>query len=181
MVWPFLLSSLCDAWQTSIAGNSCKYRTCYGLHNQNVKTASLRLLIKCVAICSGADKGSCELLTISTAAYLNGQQFGVFASLCVDPRKLVCLTVHDSAHFAGLKLFAKEALHASEDQDWLSLPCGTFFLGDKRLGSCLYVREAYVKLAEVLEKMKESGTMNVVISGNPGVGKRYFAIYMLVK
>ena len=109
------------------------------------------------------------------------QQFGVSASLCIDPRKSVCLTVHDSAQAAGLKLFTKEALYASEDQDWLSLPCGTFFLGDERLGSCLYVREAYVKLAEVLENMRESGVMNVVISGNPGVGKRYFAIYMLIK
>ena len=60
-------------------------------------------------------------------------------------------------------------------------PIGTSFLGDARLGSTLYVREAYVALQRELEELKEKGIAHVVISGNEGVGKSWFALYMLVR
>ncbi len=44
----------------------------------------------------------------------------------------------------------------------------------------MYVREAYVLLEKVLEDYKARGIGHVVISGNPGLGKSWFAIYMLV-
>ena len=60
-------------------------------------------------------------------------------------------------------------------------PAGTFFLGDDRLGSTVYIREAYVALQRKLEELKHKGTAHVVISGIEGVGKSWFALYMLVR
>ena len=64
---------------------------------------------------------------------------------------------------------------------WLDAPAGTCFLGDADLGSTLYVREAYVALRRKLEELKKEGFAHVVISGNPGLGKSRFALYMLVR
>ena len=45
----------------------------------------------------------------------------------------------------------------------------------------MYVREAYRKLEAKLNSLKEAGTRHVVVSGNPGLGKSYFALYMLLR
>jgi hypothetical protein len=84
---------------------------------------------------------------------------------------------------AGLQSFAAAAWgspHKAVD-GWMHAPGGTCFLGDADLGSTLYVREAYVALQEKLEELKKKGTAHVVISGNPGLGKSWFALYMLVR
>ncbi|CAK0731510.1 hypothetical protein CVIRNUC_000004 [Coccomyxa viridis] len=83
----------------------------------------------------------------------------------------------------GLQSFAAAAWgspHKAVD-GWMHAPGGTCFLGDADLGSTLYVREAYVALQEKLEELKKKGTAHVVISGNPGLGKSWFALYMLVR
>ena len=65
---------------------------------------------------------------------------------------------------------------------WMDAPGGTCFLGDADLGSTLYVREAYTALHKKLEELKKKkGTAHVVISGSPGLGKSWFALYMLVR
>ena len=84
---------------------------------------------------------------------------------------------------AGLQSFAAAAWgspHKVVDQ-WMDAPGGTFFLGNPDLGSTLYVREAYTALHKKLEERKKEGIAHVVISGNPGLGKSWFALYMLVR
>ena len=60
-------------------------------------------------------------------------------------------------------------------------PGGACFLGDPDLGSTLYVREAYIALHQKLEELKIKGIAHVVITGNEGVGKSWFALYMLMR
>ena len=60
-------------------------------------------------------------------------------------------------------------------------PGGTCYLADAGLGSALYVREAYTALHQALEELKKEGIAHVVISGNEGVGKSWFARYMLMR
>ncbi|CAL8471212.1 g10754 [Coccomyxa elongata] len=78
-----------------------------------------------------------------------------------------------------LQLFAEMAPKAMTEGDWLSLDAD--FLGDPSLGRVMYVREAYVELRKVLESFKERGIGHAVISGNPGLGKSWFAIFMLIR
>lgn len=81
---------------------------------------------------------------------------------------------------AGMQKFAEKAATAKIVGNWLELPEGTYFLGDAELGSILYVHKAYRLLRLALRRAKSKGFRHVVVSGNPGVGKSYFAIFMLV-
>ena len=80
---------------------------------------------------------------------------------------------------AGMQRFAENAKAAKTVGNWLELPEGTHFLGDAELGSILYVRKAYRLLRWALRRMRSKGRRHVVVSGNPGVGKSWFAMYML--
>ena len=91
---------------------------------------------------------------------------------------------------AGLLAFAERAHDAVEVgmegeegdmKDWMTLPQGLYLMGEEDLGNTMYVRRAYRKLAEVLEDMRAAGQRHVVVSGNPGLGKSYFAIWMLIR
>ena len=84
---------------------------------------------------------------------------------------------------AGLQSFAAAAWGSPQKVvgGWMQAPAGTCFLGDPVLGSTLYVREAYTALHNKLEELKKRGKAHVVISGNPGLGKSWFALYMLVR
>ena len=84
---------------------------------------------------------------------------------------------------AGLQSFAAAAWGSPQlvVDGWMQAPVGTCFLGDPVLGSTLYVREAYTALHKKLEELKKRGTAHVVISGTPGMGKSWFALYMLVR
>lgn len=85
---------------------------------------------------------------------------------------------------AALERFAKWATTFEEENQndpWLEAPEGTFFLGSETLGSRLYVREAYWKLADRLEYLPGKGKRHGVIGGNPGLGKSLFALWMLVR
>lgn len=86
--------------------------------------------------------------------------------------------------------FAEWAATAGEEDGndpWLELPEGVFFLGLSQYGSCMYVREAYRKLADTMDQWRlrdsgaDRGTRHVVVSGNPGIGKSWFARWMLVR
>lgn len=81
---------------------------------------------------------------------------------------------------AGMQRFAENAPAAKIVGNWLELPEGTHFLGEAQQGSILYVRKAYRLLRWALRRMRSEGHRHVVVSGNPGVGKSWFAMFMLV-
>ncbi|RIB06688.1 hypothetical protein C2G38_2115523 [Gigaspora rosea] len=66
--------------------------------------------------------------------------------------------------------------NAKIDNNFLQLPDGTYFLGDKKQGSILYIRKCYLHLADIIfkEKMRRCR-----ITGNPGIGKTFFGYYLL--
>ena len=80
-----------------------------------------------------------------------------------------------------MQLFADAAYSAQLEGTWLVLPGDACFLGERNRGNTMYVREAYVKLAAALEQYAARGTKHIVITGNPGLGKSWFAIYMLIR
>lgn len=84
---------------------------------------------------------------------------------------------------AGLQNFAAAAWGSPHKvvDGWMNAPGGTLFLGEEELGSTMYVRECYMALYEKLEELKKEGFGHAVISGNPGLGKSWFALYMLVR
>eukprot|EP00026_Physarum_polycephalum_P003866 Phypoly_transcript_03882.p1 GENE.Phypoly_transcript_03882~~Phypoly_transcript_03882.p1 ORF type:complete len:429 (+),score=66.04 Phypoly_transcript_03882:89-1375(+) len=61
---------------------------------------------------------------------------------------------------------------------FLELTVGTYFLGEKKFGSRLLVRECYKELIEVTFGIIEGGS-DLVITGNPGIGKSFFLFYFL--
>eukprot|EP00644_Phytophthora_capsici_P018323 jgi/Phyca11/131973/e_gw1.125.9.1 len=64
----------------------------------------------------------------------------------------------------------------------LTLPEGTFLLGNPMLGSRIYIRHCYPRLWQVCLKMINDEAMNtphLVILGNPGIGKTYFGYVIL--
>lgn len=81
---------------------------------------------------------------------------------------------------AGMRRFAEKALEARIVGNWLEVPEGTHLLGEPERGRFLYVREAYKALQRALEKARSEGTRHAVVSGNPGVGKSWFAMYLLI-
>ncbi|CAL8463719.1 g3253 [Coccomyxa elongata] len=89
-------------------------------------------------------------------------------------------TLHVQLTSTGMQQFAEKAAAAKIVGDWLELPEETYFLGNPELGSILYVRKAYRLLRLALRRMKTEGFHHVVVSGNPGVGKTWFAMFMLV-
>jgi hypothetical protein len=66
----------------------------------------------------------------------------------------------------------------SVEPTFLELTAGTYFLGEEKFGTRLFVRECYKELAEVTFGIIESGS-NLVIAGNPGIGKSVFLFYFL--
>lgn len=81
---------------------------------------------------------------------------------------------------ASMQRFAQHAPAAKMVGDWLELPEGTHFMGHPCLGSILYVRKAYRLLRLALTRKRSQGFPHVVVNGNPGIGKSWFAMYMLV-
>lgn len=84
--------------------------------------------------------------------------------------------------YAGLLEFARVAWGAEHKlgTGWLILPDGVNFLGDPELGTTIHVREPNGALREALDIYKTQGIKHVVVSGNPGVGKSAFALFMLM-
>lgn len=66
----------------------------------------------------------------------------------------------------------------SKESTFLDLGTGACFLGDDKLGSRMFVRECYSKLAEITIDIVASG-YNLVITGNPGIGKSYFLFFFM--
>ena len=98
---------------------------------------------------------------------------GLLGSLAVASNEGVCVRP------AGMQRFARNVKAARIVGDWLELPEGTHFLGDLEQGSILYVRKAYRLLRLALRTLRSKGFRHVVVSGSPGGGKSWFALYML--
>ena len=82
-----------------------------------------------------------------------------------------------------MQLFAERAWGATHpvENRWLTFEGDVPFLANKTLGNVMYVREAYELLEAKLDSLKAEGLSHVVIIGNPGLGKSYFALYMLLR
>uniref|UniRef100_A0AAV1TTW0 Crinkler effector protein N-terminal domain-containing protein n=1 Tax=Peronospora matthiolae TaxID=2874970 RepID=A0AAV1TTW0_9STRA len=63
----------------------------------------------------------------------------------------------------------------------IALPENTFILGQEKYGSCMYVRHCYPQLWNVcLGALKRPEIHNLVILGNPGIGKTFFGYFILL-
>lgn len=61
---------------------------------------------------------------------------------------------------------------------FLDLGANVYFLGNRELGSKLYLRKCYQELLEDTVGTISSGS-NVVITGTPGIGKSYFLFFFM--
>ena len=61
----------------------------------------------------------------------------------------------------------------------LELADGTTFLGSADWRGQLYVRSHYERLWVMIGDLLSSGTRRLVVTGNPGIGKSCFGLYML--
>ena len=61
----------------------------------------------------------------------------------------------------------------------LELVDGTTFLGSADLRGQLYVRVHYEKLWAIIHNLQQTGMRRLVVTGNPGIGKSCFGLYML--
>ncbi|CAG8500816.1 7102_t:CDS:2, partial [Paraglomus occultum] len=66
----------------------------------------------------------------------------------------------------------------STNQDFLELPKGVHFLGDINEPSTLLIRSCYRHLLDLVLD-NNSSIRNLIITGNPGIGKTYFGYYLL--
>jgi hypothetical protein len=86
--------------------------------------------------------------------------------------------MEEKASHKGKQKAGKGDVEGTQGGTFLDLELGTFFLGDKNLGSKLFVRKCYQELAEVTMGVVESG-YNLVITGNPGIGKSFFLFFFM--
>ncbi|DBB12727.1 TPA: hypothetical protein ACH3X3_005503 [Trebouxia sp. C0006] len=72
----------------------------------------------------------------------------------------------------------KQQLESASD---FSLPTGVSLMGMPRYGRQLYVRRSYLKLRSILAQLVQdadlSGVKSVLVSGTPGIGKSFCALY----
>ncbi|KAG5186713.1 hypothetical protein JKP88DRAFT_254422 [Tribonema minus] len=92
----------------------------------------------------------------------------------------ICVTIPGpSPATAGIVEFWHALSEATEEDGWLILVDGTFFMGDPTRGTCIYVRSCYRDLTEHIEQLLAIGTRRVVVTGTPGIGKSVYAFYWL--
>ena len=60
----------------------------------------------------------------------------------------------------------------------LRLVGGTTFLGSSTLLDRMYIRDDYVGLWSEIQRLMSSGLSRIVVSGNPGIGKSWFGLYV---
>ncbi|KAH6576983.1 hypothetical protein BASA50_002618 [Batrachochytrium salamandrivorans] len=78
----------------------------------------------------------------------------------------------------NLVKFWQQLRNATLEDDILSMPAGTYFLGDPVLGSKMYIRQAYKELALGIEQSHHTQN-GFVVTGTSGMGKTYFGIWMM--
>jgi hypothetical protein len=60
----------------------------------------------------------------------------------------------------------------------LRLAGGTTLLGSSKLPDRMYIRDDYVRLWSEIQGLVSSGLSRIVVSGNPGIGKSWFGLYI---
>lgn len=89
----------------------------------------------------------------------------------------VCLPVEAGKDVTD---FAAALTEAVVTHNTLELADGTFFLGEARLGSKLFIRPCYKELSELVLDGATTGTFkDIVVTGTPGIGKSVFGLYLL--
>ena len=77
------------------------------------------------------------------------------------------------------KAFFDALENMSLSETVLTLPSGVQWLGQSRRSSqSIFIRPCYKKLYEMMEKKLQTEN-NVILTGTPGIGKSYFALYWL--
>lgn len=77
--------------------------------------------------------------------------------------------------FAALQKALKDNKYMCQLHPWVSLPTKEFTEPDADL---LFIREEYRALEEEID---HQAITNMVVTGNPGIGKSMFALYMLIR
>jgi len=60
----------------------------------------------------------------------------------------------------------------------LRLSGGTTFLGSSTLPGSMYIRDDYLGLWTEMQRLLSNGWSRIVVSGNPGIGKSWFGLYV---
>ncbi|KAL3657054.1 hypothetical protein V7S43_018102 [Phytophthora oleae] len=113
---------------------------------------------------------------------LHGPPDRQFAVDGVDIRIIQSMTFNPPALVRFWRAF-QEVRTEIEAGTVITLPEGTFLLGDPTQGPRIYIRHCYPKLWNVCWKMipdEATKTPHLVILGNPGIGKTYFGYVMLL-
>ena len=77
--------------------------------------------------------------------------------------------------------FFKNYSNPLEENTVVQLPENVFILGKESIGSSIYIRPCYPKLLETtLSIIEFAETRNLIILGNPGIGKTYFGYFLLL-
>jgi predicted NACHT family NTPase len=74
--------------------------------------------------------------------------------------------------------FWKQLPNATVEGNVLRLAGDTTFLGSSKLPDRMYIRDDYVKLWMEIQGLVSSGLSRIVVSGNPGIGKSWFGLYI---
>ena len=77
--------------------------------------------------------------------------------------------------------FWSQLPNATVEGDVLRLASGTTFLGSSTLPDSMYIRADYVGLWAEIQLLISSGLSRIVVSGNPGIGKSWFGLYVAFK
>ncbi|CAB1111758.1 unnamed protein product [Ectocarpus sp. CCAP 1310/34] len=108
---------------------------------------------------------------------------GIVSSQCdpmpilLRPPKHGCLLVAVPKALADFGAVLTKAVVADNT---LELADGTFFLGEPRLRSKLFIRPCYKDLSELILEGVTDGTMDkIVVTGTPGIGKSEFGFYLM--
>ena len=67
---------------------------------------------------------------------------------------------------------------AEVDGQVLRLAGGTTFLGSSTLPGSMYIRDDYLGLWTEMQRLLSTGWTRIVVSGNPGIGKSWFGLYV---
>ena len=92
--------------------------------------------------------------------------------------KGAALLLAPSPAAAAVQAFWLELPNATVEGDVMRLAGGTTFLGDIDLPDCMYVRADYVGLWAELQHLFATGLSKIVVSGNPGIGKSWFGLFV---
>lgn len=104
------------------------------------------------------------------------------ASACVvrSERECVHASVRTKFFFADPVIKFLTTLSSVDEVDgFLSPPEGTGWFGQTRLHYPVYIRNCYKGLWVEVKKLEADMNPRVVITGNPGIGKTHFLLYIL--